>query len=396
MVDAYNEAGLPLNDFNAEHQYGAMQSQAYSQDGERMSTNTAFIQPIRYKRKNLTVRVNTEVFKILINENNVAYGVKYTRNEKVHTAIAKKEVIVSGGSINSPKLLMLSGIGPKKHLSEMHIPVKQDLAVGENLQDHYALDGLQIVLSNKTSTLLEPEEILEELHHYKAMELKDGPLAGNGPVNIGAFYKTDPSLPAPDIQIQLFTITLRDFTDPGTFESLNLLPTSFYDAMFPIIQILRPKSRGKLVLNAKNPHGAPLIYPNYFGDPRDMIPIIKGTRFTLSLENTKAFKSRGAHFLRKPMPHCKHYPWGTDAYLACLARAYTFTVYHPVGTCKMGPKWDHSAVVDPRLRVYGVSGLRVIDASIMPLMVSGNTNAPTIMIGERGSSFILDDWLKHH
>ncbi|XP_075985984.1 glucose dehydrogenase [FAD, quinone]-like [Anticarsia gemmatalis] len=397
IIDAYNEVGLPPVDINAAQQVGGTELQTFSRHGERVSANNAFIQPIRYKRKNLTVRIKSEVFKILIDKNKVAYGVKYIRNGKVHTAYARKEVIVSAGSINSPKLLMLSGIGPEEHLRKLHIPVIKDLAVGENLQDHVTFNGYLMALPNRTSTLIDFEEMLQEIHEYSEMECKHGPLSSNGPVVTVAFLKSNPSLPAPDIQIQVgYTIAKEFFYEPTTYNRAGVIPSVFYDGMYPIVMNLTPKSKGRLLLNVTDPHGPPMLFANYFEDPEDLIPLIAGSRFFLSLENTRAFKSRGVYFVKKPLPACEHYIWGTDDYTVCLARAYTATSYHPVGTCKMGPKWDKGAVVDPRLRVYGISGLRVIDSSIMPFVVRGNTNAPSIMIGERGVDFVLHDWMNKY
>lgn len=398
ITNAYVESGIPLGDFNGRYQLKTMQAQAFVQDGERVSANNAFIQPIRYKRKNLTVRINSEVIKILINKDKVAYGVKYIKDGIVHTAYAKKEVIVSGGVINSPKLLMLSGIGPKEHLSKLHIPVKADLAVGENLQDHATFSGIVIALPNRTSTLISNEEIMKEVYEYKHMKIKNGPLASNGPTNSAAFIKTDPNLPAPDVQIQVRPANLKDaLRETVPNDEIKIIPTAFYDAMLPLIIGLVPKSRGKLLLNPANPHGKPIIHANYFDDPRDLIPLVRGAKYVLSLENTEAFRANGAHFVRTPMKACRDYEWGTDEYLVCLARSYTLTTYHYVGTCKMGPHTDRKAVVDNKLRVYGISNLRVIDSSIMPLVVRGNTNAPSNMIGERGVAFVIDHWLnKYH
>lgn len=398
MTNAFVETGIPLGDYNGRTQLTTMQAQAFSQDGERVSTNNAFIQPIRYKRKNLTVKIKSEVFKILINKDKVAYGVKYVKDGIVHTAYAKKEVIVSGGSINSPKLLMLSGIGPKEQLSKLHIPVKADLAVGENLQDHVTFIGLVLALPNKTSTAISNEEIMRETYEYKQMKIKNGPLASNGPTNSVVFLKTDVNLPAPDIQIQVRPGLLKNILrETATNDAIPIFPTVFYDAMMPLIIGLVPKSRGKLLLNPDNPHGKPIIHANYFEDPRDLIPLVRAARYILSLENTEAFKSNGARYVRTPLRACRDYEWGTDEYIVCLARSYTSTTYHYVGTCKMGPHSDRKAVVDPKLRVYGISNLRVIDSSIMPLVVRGNTNAPSIMIGERGVAFVIDHWLnKYH
>lgn len=397
LTEAFNERGLALNDYNGAHQAGAMQAQAIVLDGERVSTNTAFIRPIRYKRKNLTVKTNAEAFKILIDDHKRAYGVKYEKNGQIYTAIATKEVIVSGGSINSPKLLMLSGIGPRKQLEDLDIKVIQDLPVGENLHDHVTFNGIIIALPNDTITLRDDNEVLDEVVEYYKKDIKDGPLSGNGPVNSVSFYKTEPDLLAPDVQYQVDSVKWKEYIkEPVDYDRTTIYPTVFYDGLLPRTMNLVPKSRGRLCLNTTDPNGPPMLYPNYFEDERDFDPIIKGTKFVLSLEGTKAFKEMGARFVRTPLPACKDYEWGTDEYIICMAKSYTTTTYHPVGTCKMGPKWDSTAVVDPRLRVYGVSNLRVIDASIMPVVIRGNTNAPSIMIGERGVSWIIEDWLNNY
>ncbi|KAJ2945035.1 hypothetical protein O0L34_g1931 [Tuta absoluta] len=397
LTEAFNEGGLPILDYNGEKQRGTMQAQAVSEDGERVSTNNAFIEPIRHTRKNLVVKPESEAVQILFDEHKRAYGIKYIRNGKTHTATAKKDVIISSGAINSPKLLLLSGIGPKKQLEDLHISCVQDLPVGENLHDHVTFNGIVVALTNKTATTVSQQEMIEYVKEFKHLKYKRGPLSGNGPVNSVSFIKTNPNLPAPDIQYQVDNVNWKEYyREPILAEKLPIFPTSFYDAVIPRTMNLVPKSRGKLVLNPKNPQGKPLLQPNYFDDPTDLMPLIKGVRFLISLEDTYAFKSRGAKFVKIPLGVCKHLKWGTDEYTECLARSYTSTPYHPVGTCKMGPNWDKSAVVDPRLRVYGVSGLRVIDASIMPVVPRGNTNAPSIMVGERGVELVKEDWLHNY
>ncbi|XP_013164257.1 PREDICTED: glucose dehydrogenase [FAD, quinone]-like [Papilio xuthus] len=397
ITDAFHERGLPLTDYNGAHQIGAMQAQSISLDGERISTNTAFIRPIRFKRKNLTVKPNSEAVKILIDEHKRAYGVKYKKNNLMYTAFAKKEVIVSGGPINAPKLLMLSGIGPKDQLENAGIEVIKELAVGENLHDHVTFNGIIIVVSNNTTTLRTNDEVLQEVIDYYKMDIKRGPLSGNGAVSSVSFIKTEPDLPAPDIQYQVDSIKWREYVnEPIDYDRTRIYPTGFYDGLIPRTMNLVPYSRGRLCLNTTDPNGHPLLYANYYDDERDLIPLIKGVRFLLSLEDTEAFKKMGAHFLRVKLPACKDYEWGTDEYIVCLARHYTSTPYHPVGSCKMGPKWDEKAVVDPRLRVYGISGLRVIDSSIMPIVPRGNTNAPSIMVGERGVALVIEDWTHNY
>lgn len=399
ITEAFNQRGLPLTDFNGARQFGTMQAQVIgTRNSQRASANTAFIRPIRNKRKNLTVRTESEVVKILIDpKHKKAYGVVYVKDGKAHRAIAKREVVVSGGAINTPKLLMLSGVGPARHLESLHIDVVKDLPVGENLHDHVTFNGVVIALSNKTSTAVSNEDIIEELYKYKKDDHYSGPLSGNGPVCSVAFIKTQPELQAPDIQFQVDSVLWREYIrEPALFEQLAVLPTSYYDGVIPRTMLLRPKSRGVLLLNSTDPvFGAPLLYPNYLAVEEDVETVLAGVRYLLSLEKTKAFMTRGAHFVRTPLEACARYQWGTDEYYTCMLRSYTSTPFHPVGTCKMGPKWDRGAVVDPRLRVSGVNGLRIVDASIMPVITRGNTNAPSLMIGEKGADLIKEDWLHH-
>lgn len=397
LTEAFNQGGLPILDWNGAEQEGTMQSQAFSEDGERVSTNTAYIQPIRYKRRNLTVRPNSEAVKILVDKHKRAYGVQYVRHGKLHTALSNNDIIVSAGAINSPKLLMLSGIGPRDHLEELHIPVVVDLHVGYNLHDHVTFNGIIVALPNRTATTVNNEERLEQVARYHDMKLKKGPISANGPVNSIAFLRSNPELPAPDLQFQVdYCYWEETIQDPSFAESISIFPTAFYNGLIPRTMNVAPKSRGRLTLNLTDPNAAPILQPNYYGNSEDMTPLIIGVRFLISLENTEAFKTRGAHFVKIPLPACRHLTWGSDEYTDCLARSYTSTPFHPVGTCKMGPKWDQTAVVDPRLRVYGISGLRVIDASIMPIVPRGNTNAPTLMTAERGVDFVLEDWLRNY
>ncbi|XP_049881270.1 glucose dehydrogenase [FAD, quinone]-like [Pectinophora gossypiella] len=392
-VEAFNEIGLPITDFNSESNYGTSQAQSTIKDGMRVSTYQSYIHSIRHKRKNLTVKTEAEVVNILIDENNRAYGVQYEKDDKIHVALAKAEVIVSAGSINSPKLLMLSGIGPKKHLNESKIPLVQDLPVGENLHDHVNFNGLVIALSNDTVTDRSNKEILQKYVEFRNLEVNDGPLSEIGPLVSMAFDKIAEDATAPDFVFNILNIwRWREYvSDPVGYDRANIAPTVFYDAFSPKPVLITPYSRGRLLLNKTNPDEAPLLYPNYFGNRSDLERLVEATRVVYSLEHTQAFQKSGAYFVKKPLEHCSRYKWGTDDYTRCLAMSYTTTPYHPVGTCKMAPKTDRG-VVDNRLRVYGVSRLRVIDASIMPVVTRGHTNAPTIMIAEKGADMIKEDW----
>ncbi|XP_047475749.1 glucose dehydrogenase [FAD, quinone]-like [Penaeus chinensis] len=343
------------------------------------------------------------VTKILIDEyTKRAYGVKFLRNGRAHVAHARKEIILSGGAINSPQLLMLSGIGPKNHLYSHGIPVIQDLPVGHNLQDHIGTGGLVFLIDQQVSLVQTRYENLPSVLKYAMFG--SGPLTVLGGVEGIAFVKTkftNYTDDWPDIEFHF--ISGSPASDGGRqIRKVHGLsekvwqqmfkPISFRDSWSVYPMLLRPKSRGYITLRSASPFDKPYITHNYLTDPQDVKVMIEGIKIALALAETKAFKKFGSRFYTRPMPGCEYAtPW-TDEYWECLARSYTSTIYHPVGTCKMGPYWDPEAVVDPELKVYGISGLRVADASIMPTLVSGNTNAPVIMIGEMVSDMIKKYW----
>ncbi|GBP83032.1 Glucose dehydrogenase [Eumeta japonica] len=399
LVDAFRETGLPLIDFNGPQQIGTMTVQTTSSDGMRASTNIAFIRPIRKKRPNLTIETQAEVTKVLINpKTKIAYGVRYIKNGKWYESYAKKEVILSAGSLNSAKILMLSGVGPIDHLRSLGIKVYSNLKVGYNLQDHVTTDGFIIAISNKTSTAVNSDQLFNEVNYYYKTRDKNSPLAATGPLHISAFIRTEfapEDESVPDIQFHFDGRNLKEFySDPTTYLATNIFPFSFYSSLAVRPILLSPKSRGFLKLNTTDPiFGQPLIYPRFFTKKIDVDTLVAAMRYAVSLEETESFKKYGASFVKVPLEACKKYAWGTYEYFFCLLASYTSTIFHPVGTCKMGPHWDKDAVVDPRLRVYGVKSLRVIDASIMPNIVRGNTNAPIIMIGEKGADLVKEDWL---
>ncbi|GBP83031.1 Glucose dehydrogenase [Eumeta japonica] len=399
LVEAFQQRGLPLTDLNGERQIGTDIAQSTSLNGIRMSVNSAYIKPIRHKRPNLKIITQAHVTKILIDPfRKAAYGVKYIVNGIRYKAYSTKEIIVSAGSLNSPKLLMLSGIGPRGHLESLGIPVLADLRVGSNLMDHVTTDALILVLSNKTSTLVGDERLLSEIYQYhdQPPDKKQGPLSATGTLSATAFIKTEYSDydDAPDVQFHFDGRNVQDYyADPSTYAATNTFPLSFYDGLAARPLLLTPKSRGYLLLNFSDPvFGQPLIYSNFFTVQNDVDKLLSAMRFVVSLEDTEAFKLRGANFVKVPVEACAAYPWGSSDYFACLLIQYTSSIYHPAGTCKMGPIWDPGAVVDPRLRVYGINKLRVVDASIMPVLVRGNTNAAVVMIGEKAADMIKGDW----
>lgn len=362
----------------------------------RLSTNNAFLTPIRDKRQNLVIQTNSTGVRVLIDpETKTAYGVEYMHDGQLFSAFAKKEVILSAGAINSPKILMLSGIGPTEHLQERGIEVLKDLPVGYNLQDHATLDGIVFALDNTTATNVSFAARNADVHYYKSS--RRGPLSAPGNIQVNTMVQTvyESVKGRPDIQYNIDSTDVENFfTDPILTAQTMVTPTAYYNGMMIRPILLSPASRGVIQLNDTDPiNGDPLIFANTFQEDIDMLRMIAGVRQVLNLGRTESLQNLGAQLVATPLPNCAQYEFGTDEYWACVASSYTATIFHPAGTCKMGPKNDRTAVVDPRLRVHGVKNLRVIDASIMPVIPRGNTNAPTIMIAEKGSDYIKDRWL---
>ncbi len=372
FIKACCEKGIPLNDdVNGAYQEGVGWFQYTMKDSKRMSAAKAFLVPALH-RKNLTVMTGALCKRIII-ENDRAKGIEFmTARSNTMIARASREVILSAGAFESPKLLLLSGIGQKNELKELGIETKKDLpGVGKNLHDH-----LFFPVSSLCSKPISNNHYLplhqQAIETIKYLFTKSGPLS-IGPLEAVAFFKSSAEVSTPDIQFQ-FTPTnsgiekVSDMYDLNSFthvDGYTILPTQ-----------VRPKSRGHVSLWSANPGEAPMIQPNYLADDEDKKILIKGGKRAMEVLESDAFESLRIR-THLPVRHASDDDW--LEYIREAAEC----VYHPVGTCKMGI--DEMAVVDPDLRVHGIEKLRVIDASIMPQISSGNTNAPTIMIAEVGA-----------
>jgi choline dehydrogenase len=372
--EAMAEAGIPkIADFNRGDNEGSGLFEVNQRRGVRWNASKAFLRPAM-RRPNLTVLTNAQARRLRL-EGRCAAGVEFSRGGEEQFATARIETVIAAGAIGSPQILQLSGVGPEELLREHGIPVAHaSPGVGGNLQDH-----LQLRMAFKVKNVRTLNEWANTLRGKVSMGLeyllfRTGPLT-MAPSQLGGFTRSDPAQRSANLEFHIQPLSLDKFGDP-----LHPFP-----AFTASVANLRPSSRGSVRIKSSDPLAAPAIRPNYLSTDADRKMAADSLRLTRGIAGKPALaKYQPEEFL----PGAK---FRTNEELARAAGDVGTTIFHPVGTCKMGPDSDRAAVVDARLRVRGIERLRVVDASIMPTITSGNTNSPTLMIAERGSDMIRED-----
>ena len=372
IIRGANELGVPrIDDFNSGNQEGVGYYQLFTHNGWRVSAAVAYLKPAR-NRANLRIETNAQATGLVL-KGTRATGVKYLQNGLAKEARAAREVILSAGALQSPQLLQLSGIGPAQHLQDNGVGVVNDLpGVGQNLQDH-----LQLRLMYRISKPITTNDDLRTLTGKAKIGLK-WLINGTGPLGIGInqgglFTRILPGSQSPDIQFHFGTLSA---------DQAGGKPHDWPGCTFAVCQ-LRPESRGEVNIKSTDPFEPPSMKPNYLAAETDRICAVQSIKYARRLASTDALK---------PYVESEYKPGSdikSDDEILDFARGNGATIFHPTGTCKMGS--DSLAVTDAALRVHGISGLRVVDCSVMPTLVSGNTHAPAVMIAEKASDMILGD-----
>ena len=374
FIDGLQELGIGRNpDYNGRQQEGAGYFQRLILNGRRVSAARAFLHPAR-RRQNLEVRTNVRVTRVLIEDGRVV-GVEYSneRAPAIRTTVAvTREVVICAGTINTTQILQLSGIGPGAALQDLGVSVVRDLAgVGESLRDHYAV---RIVAAAKNAGTINKSARGLRLGREIARWLIGKPsILALPPSLVHIFTRSPYATSRPDLQF-VFT--------PGSYRAGKVYSLDRYPGMTCGFCQQRPESSGYVRLRSTDPFDSPIVQPNYLASPLDQQIVVAGLKMVRGFLNTKTF----AHYFdRETLPGAAA---RSDEDLLDYARHYGITSFHFVGTAKMGPSTDPNAVVDSKLRVHGVTGLRVADASVMPMITSANTYAATLMIAERAADFI--------
>lgn len=393
LIKAQKNLGYPFVDPNGPSQLGAANYQGNLRNGQRCGTGKAYLVPAE-DRANLDIIAEAFVTKILTS-NKRAYGVRFDYKGTSYEVKAKKEVILSAGTVNSAQLLMLSGIGPKDTLRRFAIPVVADLPVGENFHNHGGPAAFFTANSNIPS-FSQKMQNLENVKKY--INTRSGFFAGSETIFALSFLKAkqlDERSSAPDFQLYFCE------ADAQIVRGRLNVPQDVYDKIYrPYenrtnfycnVHLMKPRSRGRITIRSSNPYDHPVIDPNYFEDPYDMKVAVTGLKECFRILESPEMKRLGVKPFDIVIPGCENYVGDVKAYFECSTRSLFFGSSHPVGTAKMGKPEDRSTVVDPKLRVKGIAGLRVVDASVMPIVPTGNTYNIVIMLAEKASDIIKKD-----
>ncbi|XP_050517323.1 glucose dehydrogenase [FAD, quinone]-like [Diabrotica virgifera virgifera] len=401
-VEAAQQAGYSYVDYNGKEQLGVSYVQATTRRGRRDSAERAYLRPIR-NRRNLKIQTKSKVTKVLIKDN-AAYGVEYFHNGIRHKVYATKEVILSAGALNSPQLLMLSGIGPKEDLEPLGINVIKDLPVGKKMYDHAAFPGLVYTLNTSVS-INTINEILNLANYARFLLFGRGFFTSIGGVEVLNYLQTNITSGSdplhPDIELLILGGSLAN--DYGiVFRNMFNVSPKIYNAVFKPLEnkytyqctpvLLHPKSYGSIKLRSNNPFDHPKFYANFFSDPEneDIRRLIVGIREFQRINSMPALQKYGATLVETPIPGCEDIVFNTDHYWECALRTVIGIYYHMTTTCKMGPERDSEAVVDSNLKVYGVDKLRVVDTSVVPIPQSTHNMAPAYVIGEKAAIILKE------
>ncbi|KAK8780335.1 hypothetical protein V5799_018325 [Amblyomma americanum] len=392
FLKACQESGYLYVDYNGPQQSGYSRIEANVADGTRQSANKCFLLPVQDIRPNLHISLHSHATKITF-DGKRASGVQFIKNDKLMSVTANREVIVSAGAINSPKLLLLSGVGPKEDLERLKIPVVADLPVGRGLQDHVVFTGLVVTTPHDEVGLLKFVTLLQYAHN------RTGVLAIPGGTEVILFSSSRSGKDAddfPDIQTVL-TDLFPGYFAPKPPQVSQEVYEKYYKPMegkngfMATLVMIQPKSRGSVSLNSTNPSDPPLIDPALLSHNEDVKRTVKGIKRMKKLLEAEALKEIGAKVWDVPYPPCASAgPAWSSSYLDCFVRQTAFPAMHVCSTCAMG---NHEmAVVDERLRVRGgLTGIRVADASVMPAVTTGNTHAPVLMIADKAAAMIIED-----
>ncbi|XP_055851348.1 glucose dehydrogenase [FAD, quinone]-like [Episyrphus balteatus] len=408
FVKGAQDAGLKSVDYNGYSQLGVSFAQATTRNGHRASSSKSFIEPIRYSRKNLHVINYSTVIKINIDPKTLtAYGVEYVYRDIMYSVRSRKETILSAGALHSPQLLMLSGVGTGEDLERVGIPQLVELPVGQVLYDQVTHFGPVFTTNTTGSTLFGNTITQKDLDQYFAGSAATR-ISSTAGFEALAFLRTRNSrtpTDVPNIEIAMGAFGLA--SDGGTvFKTAANFRDDIYQKAFSELEnrdhfttipvLLYPKSKGSLWLRDRNPFSPPEINPNYLKEQEDVEFLLEGIKEAIRIAETPSMQKINATLWKRNVPGCEHLKFRTDEYWRCSIRVLSYNFYHYIGTCKVGPHTDPTAVVSPELKVRGVRRLRVVDNSVVPTMPAGHTAAIALMIAEKAADLIKQEWEQNY